>query len=327
LWKEGTGEEAIEVEVPNGLKYYVKARSYVVYEGEKIYSPYSELFILDNSEEILIEKSYAVYSSSDNSLTFVRSNKSINVGDIYNGKIVTAVYDGSDSETGFENAIYSNRTSVPWNAYASSITSVYFEDIISPLSTSHWFYNFKNCGEFDLTKLNTSQVTNMSKMFYQAGTGVTSLNIIGLDDFNTSQVTNMSYMFNYTGNNATDFNIGDLSRWDTSQVTNMQHLFNCAGIKATTFNVGNLDNWDTSSVVDMTQMFNKAGENSVTFNIGDLSGWNTENVIGMANMFCNAGKSATWSLDCSSWNVSKATTYYEFNYGVTDKVISPIWVN
>ena len=45
----------------------------------------------------------------------------------------------------------------------------------------------------------------------------------------------------------------------------------------------------------------------------------------MSGMFQNAGYSATWSLDCSGWNVNKVISHTDFNYGVTSKVTAPTW--
>ena len=63
-------------------------------------------------------------------------------------------------------------------------------------------------------------------------------NIVSIDftKVNTSNVKDMSCMFNDTGFNATNFNL-DLSNLNTSQVTNMYSMFNNAGQRATTFSL------------------------------------------------------------------------------------------
>ena len=78
---------------------------------------------------------------------------------------------------------------------------------------------------------NTSNVTNMSKMFYSA----IKFNQ-DISRWDTSNVTNMSYMFH----NAYKFN-QDISRWDTSNVTDMSKMFICATI----FNQ-DIGGWNTS---------------------------------------------------------------------------------
>lgn len=70
----------------------------------------------------------------------------------------------------------------------------------------------------DVSGLDTSNVTNMSNMFYN----LPNLeNIVGLTNFNTSNATNMSSMFYYTGSTGTI----DISSFDTSNVTNMRNMF------------------------------------------------------------------------------------------------------
>ena len=64
----------------------------------------------------------------------------------------------------------------------------------------------------NVSNLDTSQVANMSNMFY-ACMGLTSLD---LSNFDTSQVTNMSDMFG----GCMGLTSLDVSNWNTSQVTN-----------------------------------------------------------------------------------------------------------
>jgi len=81
--------------------------------------------------------------------------------------------------------------------------------------------------------------------------------------------------------------------------------------------------WDTSNVTSMSDMFCSAGYNSTTFKIGDISNWNTSNVESMYQMFAYAGKKASWSLNCSNWNIVKIKNKNYFNKGVETKVIAP----
>ena len=74
-------------------------------------------------------------------------------------------------------------------------------------------------------------------------------------------------------------------------------------------------------------MFYYAGYSATTWSIGGLSSWNTSSVTNMGYMFDYAGYNATWTLNCTSWNVNKVTSHTDFNYGVTSKVTAPTWVN
>jgi len=312
---------------------------------------------------------YAIYSNTDNSLSFFKTKEEISVGDTYNDKLVTALY------TGFEDNRYSI-DSIPWKSHKYSIQKVEFIDEISPLSTAYWFESFENCNIFDLENLNTSNVTDMSHMFSDAGVNVTTLEIdasgfdtsnvenmssmfsfagnysttikIDLSSLNTSKVTNMSKMFWGMGETATTWDIGDLSTetftredgtsymaWDTSNVTDMSSMFSYTGGSASQYKL-DLSNWDTSNVTNMSGMFYLSGYGATTWDIGDLSkktlaredgssyvAWNTSNVENMSGMFYKAGENATYSLDLSGWDVTKVTSYNNFNSGVITKIIAP----
>lgn len=113
-----------------------------------------------------------------------------------------------------------------------------------------------------------SQVTNMSKMFYQIDSFSGNLN-----NWNVSTVTNMSEMFFQS-----DFNeyIGD---WNVGNVTTMEGMF-----EKTPFNQ-DISNWNVGRVTNMARMFSE----NVVFN-QDLSAWNIVNVTTFFNTFnANAG--------------------------------------
>jgi len=82
----------------------------------------------------------------------------------------------------------------------------------------------------------------MSYMFY----GASSFNQGDLSKWETSAVTTMKGMFY----EASAFN-GDISSWDTSAVTDMSRMF----YGALSFNQGDLSNWNTSAVTTMNVMF------------------------------------------------------------------------
>ena len=240
------------------------------------------------------EVAYAIYSATDTSLRFVRTADTIKVGDMYNGRVVTNLF------TGFEEAVYTSENQVPWydgNYYNDRIvTKIIFEDIIKPKSTAHWFQFAYDCTELDVTKLDTSQVTNMAYMFQHFAWSSETLTITGINDWDVSKVTNMVYMFNGFGRNTASV-VMDLSKWNVSQVTTMK--FMC---------------------YQMAQY-------STTFSIGDIGGWNTSNVTNMYKTFYAMGEEATWSLDLSKWNVKKVTDYTCFCRYNESKVKEPNWVN
>ena len=377
---------------------------------------------------------FAVYSADDTSLSFYKRSSVPEVNEIYNGKTATAVYPE------IENMTISTYRDVPWSSsYARSITNVSVIDPIQPTTISYWFYNMRNCSDFELKNLDTVQTTSMKNAFYQAGTSVSSF-ILDLTHWDTSKVTTMEGMFYYAGcsknnqifqldlstwdvSNVTSFyqmfdsageyapvwTLGDLKTkvitkedgstyhaWDVSHAENFTSMFSCVGEGADDFTLdvsnwnissalylgrmfsafrrdkidaviemdlstknveledgtvytawdlsnyaGNLyymfgyagknaksfkidlSSWDISNVNSLKWMFYGTGSNASEFYLGDLSKWNTGNVTDMQSLFQDAGKNADWSLDLSSWDVSKVTARGGFATGVADKIIFP----
>ena len=199
-----------------------------------------------------------------------------------------------------------------WKNKRKSIKSIEIGRKITPISTAYWFYSLSWMKKGDFTNLDTSKVTDMSSMFYDAGYNATTFNL-NLSNWNTSSVTNMSSMFGYAGNYSDTINL-NLSGWSIQKVTNIKDMFKYAGKDSTTFSL-NLSNWNASSVTDMSYMFYQAGKNSTTFNL-NLSNWNTSSVTDMSYMFSDTGyKSTKFTIEgLSNWDVSKVTNMYFMFY-------------
>lgn len=130
----------------------------------------------------------------------------------------------------------------------------------------------------DLTKLCTSQVTEMSNLFS------------GFPDFNqpignwdVSNVFRMERMFS-----GSKFN-QPIDKWNVGKVTNMIGMFG-----ATPFNQP-IGNWDVSKVTNMSGMFTNSSFNQ------PIGNWDVSNVINMSNLF--GGSKFNQPLD--KWNVKK----------------------
>ena len=95
----------------------------------------------------------------------------------------------------------------------------------------------------DLSKLDTSKVTDMSYLFYQNKTYEFDDNSVITWD--TSNVKNMSYLFSESS--ITKF--PDISKWNTSNVTNMKAMFSM-NINHPT--LPDISKWDVSNVTDMS---------------------------------------------------------------------------
>lgn len=257
---------------------------------------------------------YALFASSDGSLTFVQSTEEWKAGQTHNGKVITTVY------TGFEDTVYANQTLIPWRADKNykNIKSVVVEDTIKPLSTAFWFYQCYYCMSFDLGKLDTSKVTDMQFMFGEAGKygGKGTFTITGMDTWNMSNVTNIAAIFQSSGIYAATYNIGNVGLWDVSNVTNMNRVFYSAGMRATNLYIGDLSNWDTGKVQSMIYMFDNFGYETPSVNIGNIGKWDVSNVTTMSGMFsyfCYKSTSVYLG-DLSGWNVSKVTDFSSMFY-------------
>ena len=182
---------------------------------------------------------------------------------------------------------------------------------------ANWNSIFRNTllKQANLEGLDTSNVTNMNDMFYNAS----SLTSLDVSNWKTGKVTDMSGMFSYdssltnldvsnwnTGNvtdmhwmfyNASSLTSLDVSKWDTGNVTDMSWMFQgTSGLMSL-----DVSKWDTSNVIDMKAMFYSA---SGLTNL-DVSKWDTGNVTDMDAMF--DGASSLTSLDVSKWNTGKVT--------------------
>ncbi len=170
-----------------------------------------------------------------------------------------------------------------------------------------------NCSAFngDISKWDTSKVTDMSYLFYNS-------KFQGdISQWNTANVKDMSGMFakslfngdisNWDVSNVTQmhgtfegspFN-GDISRWNVSQVINMGNMF------ANSQFTGDISNWDVSSLISMKTMFSKS-----IFN-GDISRWDVSKVQYMLGTF----EHSQFSGDISKWDISHVRIFHGMFFG------------
>lgn len=113
---------------------------------------------------------------------------------------------------------------------------------------SYLFYN-KTLTEIDLSNWNTTNVTNMSNMFY-GSKNLTAIN--GLSDLDTSSVTNMNSMF-YNCSKLTSL---DVSNFDISNVTSMNSMFGqCKELTSL-----DLNNFNANNLTDAGYMFSSCSK-------------------------------------------------------------------
>ena len=212
----------------------------------------------------------------------------------------------------------------PWKKYASQITKVKVTgSVVLPSDSSYLFYDFAKATSIDVSKFDTSKVTNMYYMFGDCS----MLTSLDLSKFDTSKVATMSYMFKgcsaltsldvskFDTSNVTDMHYMlcncsaltslDLCNFDTSKVTNMNNMFyDCSSLTSL-----DVSKFNTSKVTDMHYMFGAcSGLTSL-----DLSSFDTSQVTNMRSMFLEC--STLTSLDLSSFDTSQVTNMRSMFYG------------
>ena len=189
-------------------------------------------------------------------------------------------------------------TTSPWkrtdgqNIDPNSVKQIVFTGKTqAPKNSEALFSDLPNLTDIvNLTNLDTSKVTDMSRMFI----GCKSLKTLDLSQFNTSNVTKTEWMFQDCASLA-ELN---LKSFDTSKLTKMWMMFSgCASLTSL-----DLSNFDTKSVVTMGKLF--YGCSSLTS--VNLSSFDTSQVTHMGEMFQNC--TSLTSLDLSSFDTGKVTT-------------------
>ena len=199
-----------------------------------------------------------------------------------------------------DNDVLNTKGKPKWVEYEKEIETVvisrFFADC-KPKSTHNWFFS---CEELTTIKglenLNTSEVTDMSDMFYYC----TSLKEIDVSNFNTSKVTDMEYMF-YHCEQITDL---DLSGFDTSNVTSMSNMF------AGCYQIPYIDvsNFNTSKVRLFVMMFNHC----YALKMLDLTNFNTSSLECCNFMFMECYNLRT--IYCNdTWKISDDQSQAMFN--------------
>ena len=222
---------------------------------------------------------------------------------VYNNGTLTFYYDTSKSSRTGDKYDINNDGSVPgWYTYhCNDIKKVEFNSSFQnarPTCTRFWFAA-KEDEDWNILSqlttitgiqyLNTSEVTDMSCMFYNCN----KLTTIDVTGFDMSKVTTTEDMFYF----CEALETLDVSNWNTSDITNMSEMF-CSCYSLETLDVSN---WNTSKVTNMSSLFSYCSK-LTTLNV---SNWNTTNVENMGGIF--EGCQNVTSLDVSKWNTAMAT--------------------
>lgn len=243
------GEE-VALPIPNRIKY-----QFLGWEDEDGVL-YQEIFLMPMKNVVLKARwqwteAYALYSSEDYSLTFVRSSEPILVGEVYQGKRIDKVY------TGFEEDLYTGDSLPPWWT-AGRIEKTEVLDVIQPLGTAYWFYGQWYIHTLDLEKLDVSKVEDMTSMFSATGKNVPgTVTVMGLKNWDTSNVKYFGTVFRTLGENAEKVVLDDISGWDTSSAVDMLGMFTWAARKGNFY--VDCSKWDVRNVKNHQNFSEKAG--------------------------------------------------------------------
>ena len=215
-------------------------------------------------------------------------------------------YTDKDNNSLYEISIGSENGSVEANtngsgmfAYLDNVSTLDLSglDTSNMTSMSKMFYNSKSLTNIDTSGFDTSKVVNMNGMFW----GCNNLKNIDVSNFKTSKVTDMNNMFA----DCSSLTTLDLSNFDTSNVLYMGNPYhysyggmfrNCSSL----VNL-NISSFNTSKVKDMSDMFYGC-YSLVTL---DLSSFNTSNVTSMGSMFANCTNLK--NLNLSSFDTGRVT--------------------
>ena len=160
----------------------------------------------------------------------------------------------------FPNRVVINNTNSPFYRYHSQIESIIFEGPVTAGASLSWLFSdldqVKSIN--NLSYLDTSQTTDMSRMFYR----MRSIELLDLLDLNTENVTNMFMMF-ADMKKLTSINV---SSFNTEKVTNMNNMFqNTLKLKSL-----DLSSFYTNNLLSMDYMFMWSGLNEL-----DISNFDT----------------------------------------------------
>ena len=155
----------------------------------------------------------------------------------------------------------------------ASLEEVVFEESFKkfkPTTLSSFFKELKSLTSISgLENLNTTHVTDMSKMFYNCN----NLSSLNLSQFNTGNVEKMNEMFYY----CRELNSLDLSAFNTAKVNNMYRMFYYCFVRTI-----DLSSFNTANVENMDEMFAGA---SLVVNIYTSESFKTDKLTTSKYMF------------------------------------------
>ena len=211
---------------------------------------------------------------------FVYNMKALKQGELYAGVYDSATKKYTFKEVSVEEVSQNENAHLIYDGMKisdlpnyNSLEKVVFEESFKkfePTTLSSFFEGLESLTSIiGLENLNTTHVTDMSKMFYNCY----KLNSLDLTQFNTGNVENMNEMFY----NCHELNSLDLSAFNTTKVNNMYRMFYYCFVRTI-----DLSSFNTANVENMDEMF--AGASSVV-NIYTSESFKTDKLTTSKYMF------------------------------------------
>ena len=290
----------------------------------------------------------AVYSADDKSLRFYNRGQIPAVGSQFNGRTVSEIWYDVDitdyhktNKPGWVSSLPSAESGGDNKAFNTTVTTVVAEDYIKPESTAYWCWAGYNLNYIDLGNVDTADVSDMSEMFYCAGRDATKpITWAGIELFDTSNVTNMNRMFYDVNFNLSSGNVSlpnmatrnvswqgrNYTAWNVSKVKEFAYMFYKVGTTTTgkVVMTGDIGTWDMTSAEDISSMFRHMGYYASTVDIKNVQNWNTSNIKYMDYTFKDFNwKGGKKSINLANWKTVNVLSHTEFNQ--YSNVTAPKW--
>ena len=158
-----------------------------------------------------VKPCFAVYSSSDESLSFYKRFDKPQEGGAIDGKTVTKVYDGIEYSDFEVIDGHNEYPFLPWLDKVDKIKTVkVIDEGIHPKAVSNWCFGMSNATSIDLTLLDTSRCTDFRSLF----NGCSSIKELDLSNMDMSKMQDGRSM--YMGSALYKVTISDTFRYDTT---------------------------------------------------------------------------------------------------------------
>ena len=148
------------------------------------------------------------------------------------------------------------------------------------IAMSYMFYNCHSLISLSFNKETNKNISplqiyiiNIQRIFY----GCESLKLLSdISKLDTSNINNMSYLFYWC---KSFVSLPDISKWNTSKVKDMQYMFyGCESL----ISLPDISKWNIINVIILNSMFGKCKS---LISLPNISKWNISNVINMKNLF------------------------------------------